>query len=83
MKETILHNWKKLVIVLLPLLGIAVAVYLIQFTQIFKPKANTEINAGLTVTRPDGGKVNYSNNTFTTTSGNIRINITDLKNLED
>lgn len=84
MKEALLHNWKRLVIVLLPLLGIAIAIYLIQFTQIFKPKAKTEINAGLEVTSLDGGNVSYEgNNEFKTNSGNIRINIKDIKNLED
>lgn len=84
MREIILHNWKKLIIVFLPLIGITIAVYLTQFTQIFKPKANTEINAGLKVTSTDGGNVTYDRkDTFKTDSPNIRINITDLKNLED
>ncbi len=83
MREFLSANWKKLIIFFLLLLGLVLAVYLAQVTQIFKPKAATEINAGLSVSSPDGNVSWEGNDTFKTNSPNIRINITDLKNLED
>lgn len=81
--EFITHNWKRSLSLLVLLLGLILAMYLVQKQQIFKSKANTEIDAAIEVKSEDGTVTYQGNDTFKTTSKNIQVNIKSLQGLDE
>lgn len=74
---------KQLLTLLAVLIGLAIAVYLVQVQQIIKSRASSDINAGLMVTDEQGSELQYQgNNTYTTNSTRIKMGIKNLEELK-
>lgn len=77
--EFIKQNLKTIVLVTVLIIGLALAVILVQTKQIFKSKAST---GGYSITSPEeSGVLKEEDGSFSTSSDSIRIEISDLEKL--
>lgn len=76
-------NWKSTLVMFILLGGLGVGVYLVQQTQIFSPKAASDIGSGaFDVYDRDGNLLqSQGSNTYNTNSTDIRINLKDINAL--
>lgn len=80
--EALTKNWRQLLVWCLLLLGILVAVYLVQTQKVFKSRASSDINAGLKVTDDSGAELQpVEENTYQTDADHINVSIRDLPEL--
>lgn len=68
-------NWKKVLPLIIILIGLMVIVVLVRKPQVFKSRADA---TKFQVTGRDGSEASYENGKFTTTSDHITIGIKDL-----
>ena len=78
-----MNKISKILILAILLIGLGVGVFLVQKQQIFKSKASTGINSGLSVYSPDGeDAVKYvGDNTYQSSSKNVRVSLKSLQQL--
>lgn len=77
--DFIKQNLKKIVLVAVLIIGLVVAIVLVQTKQVFKSRASTE---GYSATTPDGSEVvRQEDGTFSTSSDSVRIEVNDLEKL--
>lgn len=77
--DFIKQNLKIIALVALLLIGLVIALVLVQTKQVFKSKASTE---GYSATTSDGSEVvRQEDGTFSTNSDSIRIEVNDLEKL--
>lgn len=77
--DFIKQNLKTIVLVALLLIGLVVAIVLVQTKQVFKSRASSQ---GYSATAADGSEVvRQEDGTFSTTSDSVRIEINDLEKL--
>lgn len=80
--EALTKNWKQLLLGVVLILGILVAVYLVQTQKIIRSKASTDINAGLKVTDDSGQELTpVEENTYQTDQDHINVSIRNLQEL--
>lgn len=77
--DFIRQNLKIIVLVAVLIIGLVVAIVLVQTKQVFKSRASTE---GYSATASDGSEVvRQEDGTFSTTSDSVRIEVGDLEKL--
>lgn len=76
--DFIKQNLKTIILVTVLIIGLVVAIVLVQTKQVFKSRASTE---GLKVSSDQGEVQREDDGTFSTDSNSIRIEINDLEKL--
>lgn len=68
----------KLLLTILLLVGIGIGVYLVQFQQIFKPKAAVNASQAFEIKDDQGNIINCTGNTCYTNSFDVTVRVKDL-----
>lgn len=75
-------NKTRLIIIIILLLGLGASIYLVQNKAILKSRAGSDISNSFNITDSTGQPLEYQgNNTFKTSTPNIKIGIKNLQGL--